>query len=316
MGVTAERLPRSLVALEIEVDDERLEAQMDKAVRRLSQRVRIPGFRPGKAPRMVVERTLGRPALLQEALEELLPDVYNEAIEAEDIQAIGQPEFDLKSTEPLVVSATVPVRPTIDLRDYRSLRAPRPEVEAPDGRVEEALTSLLRRYATLEPVDRAVQWDDVVRMDVTVSVEGQEEPPHEEEGAEFAVTEGNVVSLPGFLEHLIGLERGGPHQIEFALPESVYFCYYAGSERFTRIVEYKKFTRHKAPTTLITMEIPTNTSKYYPMPFESEKAKAKQYFDLMPDGVFSIGRAGSYLYNVDIDDTIDHAMTVAAELKG
>jgi len=104
--------------------------------------------------------------------------------------------------------------------------------------------------------------------------------------------------------------------IEFALPESVYFCYYAGPEKFTRIVEYKKFTLHKAPTTLITVEIPTNTSKYYPMPFESEKTKAKKYFALMPDGVFSIGRAGSYLYNVDIDDTIDQAMTVSAKLKG
>lgn len=219
MGVTAERLPRSLVALEIEVDNERLETHMDKAVRRLSQRVRIPGFRPGKAPRLVVERTLGRSALLQEALEDLIPDVYNEAIEAQDIQAIGQPEFDLKSTEPLVVSATVAVRPTIDLRDYRSLRAPRPDVEAPEDRVEEALTSLLRRYATLEPVDRAVAWNDVVRADVTVSLEGQTEPPHVEEGAEFPVTEDGVVSLPGFLEHLIGLERGGPYDFEFNLPE-------------------------------------------------------------------------------------------------
>jgi trigger factor len=212
-------LPRSLVALEIEVDDDRLEAQMDKAVRRLSQRVRIPGFRPGKAPRLVVERTLGRPALLQEALEELLPDVYNEAIETEDIQAIGQPEFDLKSTEPLVVSATVPVRPTIDLGDYQSLRVPESEAEAIDETVEESLTELRRRYATLEPVDRAVEWGDVVRADVTVSVEGQTEPPHVEEGAEFGVNEDSVVSLPGFLEHLIGLERGGPYEIEFALPE-------------------------------------------------------------------------------------------------
>jgi UDP-galactopyranose mutase len=103
--------------------------------------------------------------------------------------------------------------------------------------------------------------------------------------------------------------------IEFALPESVYFAYYAGPEKFTRIVEYKKFTLHKAPTTLITVEIPTKTSKYYPMPFESEKAKAKKYFELMPEGVFSVGRAGSYLYNVDIDDTIDHAMGVAEKLK-
>jgi UDP-galactopyranose mutase len=103
--------------------------------------------------------------------------------------------------------------------------------------------------------------------------------------------------------------------VEYALPKDVYFIYYAGGEKYTRIVEYKKFTLHRAPTTLITIEIPSSTSKYYPMPFESEKARAKRYFDLMPDGVFSIGRAGSYLYNVDIDDTIDHAMGVAEKLK-
>lgn len=102
---------------------------------------------------------------------------------------------------------------------------------------------------------------------------------------------------------------------EYVFPKGVYFCYYAGAEQFTRIVEYKKFTLHKAPTTLITLEVPSRTSRYYPMPFESEKRKAQKYFAEMPDGVFSIGRAGSYLYNVDIDDTIDHAMTVAAKLK-
>lgn len=102
--------------------------------------------------------------------------------------------------------------------------------------------------------------------------------------------------------------------IEFAMPPEVYFCYYAGKERFTRIVEYKKFTLHKAPTTLITLEVPSRTNKLYPMPFESEKARARRYFDLMPDCVFSIGRAGSYLYNVDIDNTIEHAMDMAAKL--
>ena len=103
--------------------------------------------------------------------------------------------------------------------------------------------------------------------------------------------------------------------VEYALPENVYFIYFAGIEKFTRITEYKKFTLHKAATTLITLEIPTLTSKYYPMPLESEKAKAQKYFDEMPEDVFSIGRAGSYLYNVDIDDTIDHAMKVAEILK-
>ncbi len=103
--------------------------------------------------------------------------------------------------------------------------------------------------------------------------------------------------------------------VEFALPRDIYFVYYAGGEKFTRVTEYKKFTLHRAPTTLISLEIPSRQSKYYPLPVESEKAKAKKYFDMMPDGVFSVGRAGSYLYNVDIDDTIRHAMEVRDKLK-
>ena len=191
---------------------------MTKVIRKVSQQVRIPGFRPGKAPRAIVERTVGQPMLLQEAIEDLLPTVYNEALESESIDAIGQPEIELKSTAPLVVQATVPVRPTIEIGAYEALRVPRDEVSVGETEVDEALTDLRRRYATLEPVDRAVEWNDTVRIDMSVSVEGQAEP-HVEEGAEFAVTEGGIVSLPGFLERLIGLERGGPHEFSFDLPE-------------------------------------------------------------------------------------------------
>ena len=178
MPVTTERLPRSLVALTIEVEEGRLEASMSKAVQRVSEQVKIPGFRPGKAPRAIVERTVGRPALLQEALDQLLPDLYREAIESEAIEAIGEPEFELESMEPVVVHAKVPVRPTVELNDYRSLRAPRPEEKATPEQVEESLTALRQRFATLEPVDRAAQWGDSVRADVRVVVEGRKEPPH------------------------------------------------------------------------------------------------------------------------------------------
>ncbi len=102
---------------------------------------------------------------------------------------------------------------------------------------------------------------------------------------------------------------------EYVLPPNVYFLYYAGPEQFTRIVEYKKFTHHKAPTTLIGLEFPSMNGKHYPLPFKSEMAKAQKYIDLMPDGVFSIGRPGSYRYNVDIDDTLMHAMDVAEKLR-
>ncbi len=218
MPVTAERLPRSLVAMEIEVEQERLDGALEKAVQKVSQQVRIPGFRPGKAPRHIVENMVGRPALLQEAIEDLIPGLYTEALEEQEIDAIGDPEIDLKSTEPLIVTAMVPVRPTIDIGDYRSLRVPRDEVTVDPEDAEAAMVDVRRRYATLEPVDRAVDWDDTVRVDVSVSVEGQGEP-HVEEGAEFRVSQDGVVSLPGFLDHLIGLERGGPHEFEFALPD-------------------------------------------------------------------------------------------------
>lgn len=103
--------------------------------------------------------------------------------------------------------------------------------------------------------------------------------------------------------------------VEYALPEHVYFCYYAGVEPYTRVTEYKKFTRHKSASTLITIEYPSKNGRLYPMPFKAEKERAAKYFALMPDGVFSIGRAGSYDYAIDIDDCIAQAMGVMASLR-
>jgi UDP-galactopyranose mutase len=102
--------------------------------------------------------------------------------------------------------------------------------------------------------------------------------------------------------------------VEFAFPENVYFVYYAGKEKFTRAVEYKKFTHHKAPSTLIGLEVPSKNGRYYPMPFKSEQARAQRYFDEMPTNMFSIGRAGSYRYQVDIDDSIEQAMQIMEKL--
>lgn len=102
--------------------------------------------------------------------------------------------------------------------------------------------------------------------------------------------------------------------IEHCFPEHVYFTYYANNEQFTRLVEYKRFTLHKSPSTLIGMEIPSLNGKHYPLPIKAEQAKAKKYFDEMPEGVFSIGRAGSYRYDVDIDDAIAQAMEIADKL--
>jgi UDP-galactopyranose mutase len=101
---------------------------------------------------------------------------------------------------------------------------------------------------------------------------------------------------------------------EQVFPDNVFFIYYAGNEPFTRLVEYKKFTKHSSPHSLIGMEIPSTNGRHYPLPMKYWQAVASQYHDLQPDGVYSIGRAGSYRYEVDIDDCIRQAMDLVNEL--
>lgn len=103
--------------------------------------------------------------------------------------------------------------------------------------------------------------------------------------------------------------------VEFALPPNVYFVYYVNSEPFTRIVEYKKFTKHKSNSTLLSLEIPSLNGKHYPLPMSKWQNLAGKYLDLLPSEVFSIGRAGSYKYEIDIDDCIEQAMEISKALK-
>lgn len=101
---------------------------------------------------------------------------------------------------------------------------------------------------------------------------------------------------------------------EYAFPENVYFTYYAGDEPYTRIVEYKKFTQHQAPSTLLGIEIPSHKNKLYPLPIREHIRTAYKYFADLPEGVVCMGRAGSYKY-IDIDDIIYQAMKMAEEVK-
>jgi UDP-galactopyranose mutase len=102
--------------------------------------------------------------------------------------------------------------------------------------------------------------------------------------------------------------------VEHCLPANTYMLYYANAEQFTRVVEYKKFTRYQSPTTLLGLEIPSRNGKHYPMPFRAEQRRAAAYHAMMPPGVYSIGRAGSYRYGLDMDDCIEQAQAMREEL--
>ena len=102
---------------------------------------------------------------------------------------------------------------------------------------------------------------------------------------------------------------------EHVFPKDVFFLYYPNQEKFTRLVEYKKFTNHKSKTSLVGMEIPSLNGKYYPLPISSEQQKAKKYFSKMPKDVYSIGRAGTYRYEVDMDDCIWQSIQIKKQIE-
>jgi trigger factor len=238
--VTTERLPQSQVRLQIEVEPERLERAMDQAYRRVVHRARIPGFRPGKAPRPMVERYLGRETLLQEALDRLVPEVYEEALKQEGIDAIAQPELEIPQMEPPVLKLTVPVRPSIELGDYRDVRVEPEPVSVDEETIDQTIEQLRHRYATIEPVERPVQLGDLVRADVRVSTE--DSTVFEEDDDEFRVMPEMTAGLPGLADGIVGMQRGEEREFIVEVPEDGAQKLLAGKTvtYFVRIHEVKE----------------------------------------------------------------------------
>ena len=217
MKVTLERLPESRVQLEIEVEPDRLERSLDAAYKRLLPTLRIPGFRPGKAPRRIVERMVGRERLIHEALDSLVPAVYSEALESEEIDAVDQPELEILETEPVRFKATVAIRPSVTLGDYESIRiAPEP-VEVTDEMFEEQMELIRRRFATIAPVERGAEWNDILTADLKGTVE--DTPFVQDEDVEFPLREGQRLLLPDLAEQFLGMEAESEKTVELPVPE-------------------------------------------------------------------------------------------------
>src|SRR5690554_2711434 len=149
MKTQIEKLPQSRVALQIEVDPERVERSIDRAYRRIVRSLNIPGFRRGRAPRALVEMRLGWEGLLQEALDELLPEVYVEALEETNLQPVGEPTFDVEEAakgQPLRLKAEVDVKPTVELAPYKGLAGERVIRRVSDQDVDEVLRAYQERF--------------------------------------------------------------------------------------------------------------------------------------------------------------------------
>jgi trigger factor len=220
IDVTVDRQPDSRVQLRVEAPAAQLESAIAAALRRLSGRVRLPGFRPGKAPAAMVERAVGWEAVRQEAVDALLPELYTRALEQAGVEPVDDPELDLQPVErgePVVFTATVTVRPDVELGDYRSLRVEVPASEVTDEQVDEMLEELRRRNSELRDVERPAQSGDVLRCTLVMRRGEETLSGEEEQDRDLDIDRERL--LPGLADALIGLEAGAERSFQLALPD-------------------------------------------------------------------------------------------------
>ncbi|GLU47953.1 trigger factor [Nocardiopsis ansamitocini] len=210
MKTDVEELSPTRVKLTIEVPFEELEHAFDVTYKSLAKQVRIKGFRPGKAPARLIDRYVGRGAVISEAVNHAVPELYNEAVQKEDVFALGQPDVEITKLEDgdqLSFTAEVDVRPKFEVSDYEGLEVTVDDAEVTDEQVDEQLDSLRQRFATLTGAERPAQDGDHVSIDLSAAIDGEKLDDVQASGISYEI--GTNTMLEGLDEALIGLEAGG-----------------------------------------------------------------------------------------------------------
>jgi trigger factor len=206
---TVEKLSPTRVRINVEVPFTELEPEFDKAFKALASQVRLPGFRPGKAPRKLLEARFGREAMLDQVVSDAVPGRYSEAVTTSDLRPIGQPDIEVTKKEygeDLEFTAEVDIRPEIELPDLAALTLTVDAIEVSDDEVDTELQNLRARFGTLTGVDRPAQDGDFVSIDLSATVNGEDLPEAKTEGLSHEVGSGQLIE--GLDDAIIGLKEG------------------------------------------------------------------------------------------------------------
>ena len=209
MKSTVEKLSPTRVRINVEVPFTELQPDFDRAYKQLARQVRLPGFRPGKAPAKLLEARVGRGAVLEQVVNDALPARYSEAVSAGDLRPLGQPDIEvtrMQDGEELVFTAEVDVRPDIELPDLTALTITVDPVEITDEEVDTQLQALRARFGTLTGVQRPAQNGDFVSIDLSAQVNGAEIPDGRADGLSHEIGSGQLIE--GLDEAIIGLSEG------------------------------------------------------------------------------------------------------------
>ena len=233
MKVTVENGENQQVTLTIEVEAAEVNKAVEQACKRLANRVSIPGFRKGKAPRMIVERHVGKDAVLQEAFDIVAPKALSKAFDEQKIDPVTRPSVDIETLEEgkdLVFKATVTPRPEVKLGDYKGLNVPKNEVNITDEDVEKQLKTFQDRQGKLvdAPEGAEVKDGDFTTLDFKGFVDG--EAFDGGEGKDYPLQIGSNSFIPGFEDQLVGAKIGEERDVNVKFPEEYHAKELAGKD--------------------------------------------------------------------------------------
>ena len=217
---SCEKLEKSRVALTIEVGAEEFEAAVNKAYLKMRGKMNIPGFRPGKAPRKMIESMYGAEVFYEEAVNAILPDAYESAVDEQKLEVVGYPQVEIENVgkEGATFKCTVAVYPEVELGQYKGLEAVKAEVKVMAADVNARLKEMADRNSRLVVVERAVKKGDTANIDFEgfdqgVAFEGGK-------GEAFDLEIGSGSFVPGFEDQLIGMKAGEEKDIDITFPEN------------------------------------------------------------------------------------------------
>jgi trigger factor len=218
MQVTAEQTDPCTLVLDVNIDEQQVARAFDSSYREFGRYANVPGFRPGKAPRAIVERFVDNERVRQHALEKIIRETYPQVIEEQGVEPYREPHFDptdLEDKKPFTYKATIPLQPQVTIREYTGLTVEKPLFAVTDKMVDRQIEKLRDERARLERVsDRAVELGDILIAETQVVLEGESEPaaPRRQ-----LVQMGN--NIPGYDEALVGMQVGDEKHFDLTYPD-------------------------------------------------------------------------------------------------
>jgi trigger factor len=233
MNVTTERLDNCQVNVIVELDAAEIDKKLRQTARRISREVTVPGYRRGKAPFHAVVRVFGREAVQQEALEDFGQELYEQALEGIDYEPYEVGELKDVEWDPFRMTILLPIRPEVDLGDYRSAQVPVEPEEVTDEQVEERLQELQKEHTELVPVERPAALGDQVVVDLEGKV--GDRLIMSNENYEMRLEADSTIPMPGFHEEVVGMSPGEDKVFTLTVPEGDYEEDVVGEEAEVRV---------------------------------------------------------------------------------